>query len=141
MFNWFKILWNLSDDKLIEINGIDYTLYLIFLRYSAVFFTFLTCFNLIFMVPVYITGTPLISMPLNSTMDEITVINVTSESGRIAFSYFASLLVGTIFLVVMMQRYRLKYESWKQQRDPLADFKTDADVAHYSIMVHNLPTN
>lgn len=46
-------------------------------------------------------------------MDEITVINVTSEPGRIAFSYFASLLVGTIFLVVMMQRYRLKYESWK----------------------------
>lgn len=56
MFNWFKILWGLNDDKLIEINGIDYTLYLIFLRYAAVFFGLLTMFNLVCMIPIYATG-------------------------------------------------------------------------------------
>lgn len=58
LFNWFTVLWRLSDEKLVAINGTDYTLYLIFLRYCAVFFGCLTVFNLIFMVPIYITGDP-----------------------------------------------------------------------------------
>lgn len=145
MFNWFKILWNLSDEKLVEINGIDYTLYLVFLRYCAIFFAGLTIFNLIFMVPVYITGKPRFNADgtstVNSTMDKITVLNITDRSGKLAFTYFASLLIVSSALLITLQRYRLKYESWKRQRDPAIEFRTDADVAHYTIMVSNLPTN
>ena len=93
MFNWFKILRKLSDTKLIEINGIDYTLYLIFLRYSAIYFACLTLFNLVCMIPIYATGDPIISnegkSQLNSTMDKITLTNITAKHGKMAFSYFA----------------------------------------------------
>jgi hypothetical protein len=58
MFSWFKILWNLKDSRLLEINGIDYTLYLVMLRYFAVFCAVLTFFNCAVMVPVYMTGHP-----------------------------------------------------------------------------------
>jgi len=58
MFNWFKVLWNLTDEKLLELNGADYTLYLVFLRYNANFFAILTLFNIIFMVPMFVSGEP-----------------------------------------------------------------------------------
>ena len=87
MFNWFKILWNLNDEKLVEINGIDYTLYLVLLRYSAVFFGGVSIFNLIFMIPIYLTGTPKVKP--ETVMDNITVEYVTKNSGKLAFTYFA----------------------------------------------------
>jgi hypothetical protein len=139
MFNWFKILWQLNDEKLIEINGIDYTLYLVFLRYCAIFFAGLTIFNLIFMIPVYVTGSPTATPHLNSTMDHITVLNVSARSGKLAYTYFSSLILVSAGLMITLQKYRLKYDSWKKKRDPRVEFKTDADVAHYSIMVSRLP--
>ena len=74
-------------------------------------------------------------------MDEITVLNVTAVDWKINFAYFLSILLVSTMIVVMMQRYRWKYESWKKLRSPNVDFKTDTDVAHHSIMIHNLPTN
>lgn len=41
----------------------------------------------------------------------------------------------------IIQSYRRKFEKRKKKRDLSQDFKTDGDVAHYSIMIHNLPTN
>lgn len=58
MFNWFKVLWNLTDEKLLQLNGADYTLYLVFLRYTANFFAILTLFNIIFMIPMFVSGEP-----------------------------------------------------------------------------------
>lgn len=73
MFNWFRILWSLSDEKLIEINGIDYTLYLVFLRYVSYFFAGLTLFNMVCCEPIYMTGSPTPNedgtSSLNTTMD------------------------------------------------------------------------
>lgn len=143
MFNWFRVLWGLDDEKLIEINGIDYTLYLVFLRYSAIYFAGLTIYNLIFMIPIYLTGSPAVpfdgSPALNSTMEKVTVLNVTARSGKLAYTYFTSVILVSAGLVLTLQKYRQKYESWKKKRDPRVEFKTDADVAHYSIMVSRLP--
>jgi len=104
MFNWFKILWNLSDDKLVEINGLDYTLYLVFLRYSALFFACLTIYNLIFMIPVYVTGSPDPDAPSssNTTMNQITILNVTKNNGKMAFTYFSSLFILAAGLLLTM---------------------------------------
>jgi hypothetical protein len=74
-------------------------------------------------------------------MDEITVLNVTGRGGKLAFTYFAAFFFTGIGLVITMMFYRKKYFSWKKKRDPSVDFTTDADVARYSIMIHNLPTN
>jgi hypothetical protein len=94
MFNWFRVLWSLNDEKLIEINGIEYTTYLVYLRHIAVFFFTLTVFNVTFMVPTYLTGSPPLdpqtnaTMPLNTTMDTITELNIEGLKGKVAFTYF-----------------------------------------------------
>lgn len=110
MFNWFKILWGLSDEKLIEINGIDYTLYLVFLRYCAIFFGGLTIYNLIFMIPIYVTGSPLEpldgSPAINSTMESITVLNVSANEGKFAYTFFSSLILVSGGLLFILARFR-----------------------------------
>jgi hypothetical protein len=58
MFNWFVVLWNINDKKLIELNGVDYTLYLVYLRYAATMFAVMTAFNCLVMIPVYASGKP-----------------------------------------------------------------------------------
>jgi hypothetical protein len=64
MFNWFRVLWNLTDEKLLEINGADYTLYLVFLRQTAKFFAVVSIFNAIFMIPMFVSGDPAPNLPL-----------------------------------------------------------------------------
>jgi hypothetical protein len=106
MFNWFRILWGLTDEKLIEINGIDYTLYLVYLRYCALYFAALTIYNLIFMIPIYVTGSPAepeddIPVSLNA-MEKMTVLNVTGRSGKLTYTYFSSLILVSAGLLVTL---------------------------------------
>lgn len=47
----------MSDAALVEFNGADYTLYLIFERYAAYFFLILSFLSLSVFMPIYLTGT------------------------------------------------------------------------------------
>jgi len=141
MFNWFKVLWNLTDEKLLELNGADYTLYLVFLRQTAKFFAVISIYNAIFMVPMFVSGTAAPN-PLKPTiMNTITVINVTNNPGKMMFTYFSSLLLISGFGFTLIFKYRQKYESWRKKLDPSVEFKSDTDLANYSIMVRNIPLN
>ena len=142
MFNWFKILWNLTDEKLLELNGADYTLYLVFLRQTAKFFLVITVFNAIFMIPMYFSGSPAPIGPLSKTiMNTITVINVTENNGKMMFTYFSSIVLVSCLGFYLIIQYRQKYESWRKKLDPSIQFKSDTDLAHYAIMVENIPKN
>jgi len=61
MFNWFKVLWNIKDQDLIQLNGVDYTLYLVYLRYAAMLFAAVTLFNCLVIMPVYASGEPIVN--------------------------------------------------------------------------------
>jgi Late exocytosis, associated with Golgi transport len=61
MFNWFVVLWNIKDSRLVEINGVDYTLYLVYLRYAATLFAAITLFNCMVMIPIYASGDPTVN--------------------------------------------------------------------------------
>lgn len=105
MFNWFRVLWNLTDEKLLELNGADYTLYLVFLRQTAKFFLVMTVFNAVFMIPIYISGnsnTDLPSIMLNS----ITVNNITAKNGKLMFTYFSSMILMSGMSFFLILRYR-----------------------------------
>lgn len=52
---WIKLLGSIDDFKLQKIVGTDIALYLIWLRYCAVFFACVSFWN-IFMMPFYLTG-------------------------------------------------------------------------------------
>ena len=82
MFNWFKVLWNIKDQDLVQLNGVDYTLYLVYLRYAATLFAAITLFNCLVMMPVYASGEPIVNQYLNytdSTLNEVTVLNITAS--------------------------------------------------------------
>ena len=99
MNNWFRVLWKLDDPKLVEINGIDYTLYLIFLRYSAIFFLFLTVFNGVMMLPIYVSGNPTKDV---ISMKKITVLNIQESPKKIIATYFMTLMVVSCALMVTL---------------------------------------
>lgn len=69
---------------------------------------FLTLFNSCVMIPIYLTGDPIkiyddqtIAPSINAT-DKITVLNITNNSGKMAFTYFASLFLISIGLIIMI---------------------------------------
>jgi Late exocytosis, associated with Golgi transport len=52
-------LKGISDEELRAIAGTDAALYIVFNRYVAIFFFFITIFNFIVFLPIYTTGDPL----------------------------------------------------------------------------------
>jgi hypothetical protein len=58
MFDWLKLLQKIDDNKLKRICGTDAALYLIFLRYSSIYFSVISCINIIF-IWIYVTGKPI----------------------------------------------------------------------------------
>lgn len=56
--DWFYILRNFTDNDLKVICGTDGALYIVFIRYAAIFFGIMSAFNLIIFVPIYATGYP-----------------------------------------------------------------------------------
>jgi Late exocytosis, associated with Golgi transport len=58
IWQWLRIIRNISDRDLKVISGTDGALYIIFLRYSAKLFAVITLINLIIVIPIYATGSP-----------------------------------------------------------------------------------
>lgn len=48
----------MSDDDVKLIAGTDAALYIIFNRYAAIFFLFMTLFNFLVFLPIYVSGNP-----------------------------------------------------------------------------------
>lgn len=53
-----RVLKEINDEELKAIAGTDAALYIIFNRYAATFFFFITIFNFIVFLPIYVTGQP-----------------------------------------------------------------------------------
>lgn len=58
IFEWIKILKDISDEDLKVIAGTDAALFILFNRYMAIFFLFITLFNAVIFLPMYLTGKP-----------------------------------------------------------------------------------
>jgi len=143
MFGWFKALWHLNDDQLIEICGTDYTLYLIFLRMTAILCFVITIFNGVVMVPIYLTGDPMASddYKLVETIPEMsaaTVLNITGTTWKMIFSFVSAVMFVPGLAITMIYKFRQKYYGWKQYRNAMKPFR-DIDMASYTIEVRNLP--
>jgi len=139
LFNWFRVLWKLNDEKLVELNGVDYTLYLVFLRYAAVLCATFTAFNCVCMIPLYVTGDPEPHTSSNdwSTMNVLTLLNVTDEPNKMAFTFVLEMVPVAACAFVMLWKYLLNYSKWKVKRDPMKEFK-DIDIAHFAVLVDNI---
>ena len=57
--DWIKLLKKITDEELKDLTGTDAALYLIFLRYTAVFYFVMLILSIVITIPVYISGNPL----------------------------------------------------------------------------------
>ena len=91
--------------------GTDYTLYLIFLRKTAVLLLLITLFNAFIMVPLYTTGDPMPSDDYNlvdgmSKMNAATILNITGSDRKMIFAYICAVVVIPSFAFAMIYRFR-----------------------------------
>ena len=103
-------------------NGTDYTLYLVFLRYAGYVCLILTCFNLVLLIPIYGTGSP---VPTDnwkenneSSMNNWTVLNITANEGKFTFVYLYTMFVVSGIAYCMVIFYQKKYEMYKDTISP-----------------------
>ena len=52
------MVWQLDDDDIQKMNGTDYTLYLVYLRFAAWVCLVITIINCLIMMPLYASGKP-----------------------------------------------------------------------------------
>ena len=57
LFNWLSLLNRIDDEKLKKLCGTDIALYLVWIRYSAVFFSVISLSNIL-LFWLYLTGKP-----------------------------------------------------------------------------------
>ena len=143
MSGWFRALWHLDDDRLRDICGTDYTLYLVFLRYTACLLVIICIFNAVVMIPLYVTGEPMDSDNYKldegmSRMNSATVLNITATHSKMLFSYFCAVIFIPLLGFYMIYRFRAKYYNWKKKVNPMDEFR-DIDISHFAIEVRNLP--
>lgn len=67
--------------------------------------------------------------------------NVTGREPKLAFTFFCQLTIPACFLFLILRKFRLKFTVQKQLKSPEVNFKTDADLAHYTLIVSNIPAN
>jgi hypothetical protein len=56
MLNWVRLTYNIKFTELVELNGLDYTIYLVYLQHVFRFFAVLGIASIVFFVPLYLFG-------------------------------------------------------------------------------------
>lgn len=110
MGNWFKVLWSIDDKKMLRIVGADYALYLVYLRYAGNLCVAITLFNLCVMIPIYVSGDPLTDDDYKvnselSSMNLLTVLNITENTSKMVFAYSVAVVLIPIFAFFMLYKF------------------------------------
>lgn len=80
--NWLRLLWSIREEDLQDLQGTDLVLYLKFLKYMSYYFLLIMSLTLVFLVPIYVTGTASQDYK-TSDFTALTAINVTGTSERL----------------------------------------------------------
>ena len=122
IFNWCKVLYKLEDDQMQKMNGTDYTLYLVFLRYAAWLCLVITLINLVIFFPLYASGDPTYRDKHQnwSSLNKFTFLDITANNGKCLFMYIFTLIVMSGLTGIMLVWYRKKYNDYRQRIDPVA---------------------
>lgn len=128
-----------------KMNGIDYTLYLVYLRYAGWLCLILTIINCVTMIPIYASGKPKNvddwRQQNKSSMNNLTILNITDSEYKFDFVYLYTIIFVSGFAYCMIIFYRKKYDFYKTKYDPQLDKFDDIAVARYSLLVSHLPKN
>jgi hypothetical protein len=152
MSNWWKVLRKIDDQTLVKLNGIDYTMYIIFIRFASVLTICLAIFSAVFLLPFYMTGdmdmdagfTTASNTPyVEDALDHFTVLNITASPGswKLQTTFILAVLVGPWVAFWLLYKYYLKYKSIAMEDEITDNYFDDKDIAKHSVMVRHLPEN
>ena len=121
IFDWIKLISRIDDSQLQKICGTDTALYLVFLRYSAIFFGCISCVNLAF-IWIFITGKPL---PEDDYMIEhditqyqlqaLTILNVSATPSKITLCFLNSMLTIVAMTFYLIFKFMNKFKNNTQE--------------------------
>lgn len=118
IFGWLKVLKRTNDDDLKAICGTDTALYLIFLRFAAIFFCAVTVISLLIIIPIYLSGVPLAADAPTGFIHQIglsriTILNITAENSKPAAVFALMYILTTSIALIMLFFYWRKSMEWR----------------------------
>ena len=121
LFGWIKVLKNVEDDDLRTICGTDGALYLIFLRYAAMFFCAVTVTSLAIVIPLYLSGDPLPEDDAGiqhhiSFLSRINILNISASFGKAATIFSIMFLLYTTLTLSLVFFYWKKSMEWRYKQ-------------------------
>lgn len=135
--NWLKLVWNLNEEDLQELQGTDLVLYMKFIRYISYLFVVLMIANLTILLPTYLTGTPLPYFHI-SDFSVLTTVNASGSTIRIWVAFVMVVLNAAAALYAIKSFWQASLYL-KQHRLINTQKLTEKDMALHSVLVRGLP--
>lgn len=117
---WIKLLRRIDDHKLQKICGTDIALYVIWLRYAAVFFGVISVINIL-IIAVYLSGTPKAEDDFrqgigydSSVLQMLTILNISNTQYKVILTYFNCTVTITGLTLFFVFKYMTKYQMYEQ---------------------------
>jgi hypothetical protein len=137
----------MSDEDVRLIAGTDAALYIIFNRYAAIFFLFITMFNFLVFLPIYITGDPAKIEDIKDKGGQtvllalFTSINISGNSDKQLSVFVLMIILYTIGAFVLIFFYWRKSVNWRYRKHSHQETFYDQDIALHTVIVTHLPKN
>ena len=97
----------IDDYQLVKLCGTDAALYLVFLRYSSLFFAFISIINTIFL-GIYVSGNPRkdeLSIIEKYPMEFLTIYNVSDNTFKVSLCFIYSIIIVPAVVFIFIFRY------------------------------------
>jgi hypothetical protein len=121
-----KVLRHITDEELKLVAGTDAALYIIFIRYAAIFFLYITLINSIIFLPIYVTGSPINITDIIETEKDgknktivialLTSINITGIPVKQIIVFVTMIIFYTLGAFLLMYFYWRRSMSWRRRK-------------------------
>ena len=137
---WFTILFQASEEDMIQLSGTDLVLYLKFQKNNSYLFLILMILNCSVLLPIYITGDPDYSNGIIvGDLDKLTIINVSAQRWKLWVS-FSFVIINTLISYLMLFRFWQRTLQWSKKCVRTTEEYTEKDISTHSILIYGLPT-
>ena len=144
LFSWVKVLARINDTDLKAICGTDAALYLVFIRYCFKFLGLICILNLLIVIPIYLTGSPVLPADDNEgipLISRITIMNITNSPKKAIGIFLLIFLFYTTSTCFLIFFYWKKSIHWRYRQHSHLETFYDHDIALHTIYISNIPVH
>lgn len=141
------MLKEINDEDLKVIAGTDGALFIIFNRYAAIFFLFMTLFNSLVFLPMYVTGHATKPEDVQDANHNtilialLTSINIQGSPNKQIAVFTLMMIFYTCGAFFLMFLYWKKSMNWRYKKHSHEAHFLDHDIALHTVMISNIPSN